>query len=80
MLCAQFAAIFGGACFLATAVGLSLINKLVQKTRRPSILVILLAALAALGAVLTGWFKGGNALKDLWHHRNLGLEPFCTGS
>ena len=76
----QYATIFGGACFLSTAIGLLLINKLVQKTGRPSILVILLAALAAFGAVLTGVFKGGDAAQDLWHHRNVGFKPFCTGS
>ena len=43
---------------MATAVGISAINWLVRRYKRPSVLVILLAAMAAGGAVLTGITKG----------------------
>ncbi len=53
----QFAAIFAGSCLLSAGIGAAAITRLVERLGRPSILVVLMACIAAAGTILTGISK-----------------------
>ena len=73
----QFAAIFAGSCLLSAGIGAAAITKLVEKTGRPSISVILMVVTSAAATILTGIFKGGQGVQDLITGHNVGFKPFC---
>ena len=73
----QFAAIFAGACLLSGGIGAAAITRVMEKLGRPSILVVLMASIAAAATILTGIFKGSEGVKDLINGHNVGLKPFC---
>ena len=77
-LLVQFAAIFAGCCLIASGLGAAVISKLVKRLGRPSILIVLMAVIAAAAAVLTGVSKGGQSVEDLWKGRHLGFKSFCN--
>ena len=61
----QFAAVFGGCCLIASGLGAAVISKLVKRLGRPSILIVLMAVIAAAATILTGVSKGSQSAEDL---------------
>lgn len=77
MLNTHYAVVFAPICFVASLVGVTVVGRLVKRTGRSSILIIILTFLIAVGTVLSAFFGGSKAIDDIRHHRNIGFRPFC---
>ncbi len=77
MLNTHYAVVFAPICFAASLVGVTVVGRLVKRTGRSSILIIILTFLIATGTVLSAFFGGSKAIDDIRHHRNVGFRPFC---
>lgn len=58
----QYALVFGAACLAAAFVGTAAVGRLVRRSGRASLLVLILAGVITTGAVVTGVF----AVSDLF--------------
>ncbi|KAK9822957.1 hypothetical protein WJX74_008876 [Apatococcus lobatus] len=72
-----FAAVFGLASLLASITGVLVVNRIVQRSGRTSVIVLLLATVMAGGACFTAAFSGRQAIMDLVHGRHTGFHPIC---
>ena len=77
MLNTHYAVVFAPICFVASLVGVTIIGRLVKRTGRSSILIMILTALIAAGTILSAVFGGSQAYNDIKHHHNIGFQPFC---
>ncbi|KAL3157342.1 hypothetical protein ABBQ32_011825 [Trebouxia sp. C0010 RCD-2024] len=77
MLNTHYALVFAPICFISSLVGVTVIGRLVRKTGRSSILIMILTALIAAGTFLSAIFGGSQAYDDIKHHHNVGFQPFC---
>lgn len=77
MLNTHYAIVFAPICFAASLVGVIVVGRLVKRTGRSSILIMILTFLIATGTVLSAVFGGSKAIDDIRHHRNIKFQPFC---
>lgn len=73
----HYAIVFAPICFAASLVGVTVIGRLVKKTGRSSILIMILTLLIATGTILSAGFGGRQAFDDIKHHHNIGFQSFC---
>lgn len=73
----HYAIVFAPICFAASLVGVTVIGRLVKKTGRSSILIMILTVLIATGTILSAGFGGSQAFDDIKHHHNVGFQPLC---
>jgi hypothetical protein len=67
-LVTNYAAIYCGVCAVASVVGLTLVGRLVQKTGRTSVVVLILAFIMGAGGLVSGVF----GYLDAWQQRQQG--------
>jgi len=80
LLSTTYALVFGIGCFVSSLLGVWVVGRLVRRSGRASYVVIILAAIIALGAVLTGVFGGRKAILALESGRQIGFNSFCSDS
>ena len=76
----QYAMTYGILNLFASLVGVLLIGRIIRRTGRASLIVIILAAIIGVGACLTAGFQGRQAVSDLIHKTDLGFSPFCAST
>ncbi|KAK9808711.1 hypothetical protein WJX72_002354 [[Myrmecia] bisecta] len=73
----QYALIFGLGCFATSFVGVIVVARIIKKSGKASLLVMLLAGIIATGALFTAVFAGRKAIVALKEGVGLGFSPFC---
>lgn len=68
---------FGRTCFPLPCQACCQSHIQFNRSRQPSVLVILLAGIAAMATILTGISKGSQGLQDLIKGQNISFKPFC---
>ncbi|CAL5218926.1 g672 [Coccomyxa viridis] len=76
----HFALIFGLCCMGASLIGVLLVQRIVKRSGKASIIVFLLALVIATGVILTAGFGGRYAILDLVRHSNLAFSSLCSSS
>lgn len=73
----QYALTYGGVNLVSSAIGVLLISRAVKRSGKASLVVMILAAIIAIGAVLSLATQGRRAILDLVHHADIGFSPLC---
>lgn len=72
----HFAAIFAPLAFACSLLGVLIVGRIIRKTGRTSIIILILAFLIIIGAISTLIFGGLRAEKKLLAG-DFGFKPFC---
>lgn len=75
----QYGFINGSIGAVASYFGAAVINRHIQRTGRPSIVIFMLTAIVALGGLLTGVFGIKQSVSDFQTGGNVGFNDVCRG-
>lgn len=75
----QYGFINGAVSAVSSYVGAAVINRHIQRTGRPSIVIFMLSIIVAMGGILTAVFGIKQAISDFETGSNVGFTNVCTG-
>eukprot|EP00897_Mesotaenium_endlicherianum_P009704 jgi/Mesen1/8762/ME000524S08056 len=78
LLNTSYAALFAPVAFVGSSIGVTVIGRLVKRTGRASIIIIILTALIAVGTVLTVIQGASESYRDIKTGADLGFHNICT--
>ncbi|CAL5221862.1 g4123 [Coccomyxa viridis] len=77
LLNVSYAQVIAPLCFAASLIGVLVVGRIIRKTGRASIIVLILSALITIGTVLTAVFGGIRAANNIKNGGSAGFKPFC---
>lgn len=78
MLNLSYVAVFAPIGFAASLLGVTIVGRIVKKTGRASIIIIILVGLISLGTLLTVVQGGYRSFLEIRSGQGIGFKPFCS--